>query len=432
MAIHVEMAVGASPAAITAAMEGLVAQDVELMAEAELAGSPYPPLYSGGVHYRREPRGRERWDAIDVVYKNGSGDCEDLCGIRTAELQRAGEPAKAIVVPTRRGKFHVLVQRATGEIEDPSKVLLEMERTMKRNKPKICVKPVGDHYIGAIDLPLNGKDCVQALEIGFDPWSALQKVVHSISAIVQNPAIASMLPPQAVLAVAIADKIASMSPAGLRALIKHPNATPAQKKLAGAVVAAKQKAQQEQEQEIGWGWGDALTLAVSPAVYAAGQAAKAINAELHKKSGSTAPSGGGNVRVVNRTLNPAARARREGTRTQLQPQQPVPTDPYGNPLVDPYGQPIYPPQAYPQQAPYPYPYPYPPQGYPGSPPIYPSYPPGWEGAYQQQPQPLSLDEAAAIALWGAQTFAEGSFPGYTPGFSQDYPGQPGYYQPPYW
>lgn len=424
MAIHVEMAVGASPGEITAAVEGLVAQNVELMAQAELAGAPYPPLYASGVRYRREPKGRERWDAVDVVYKNRSGDCEDLCGIRAAELQRAGEAARAIVVPTRRNTFHVLVQRASGEIEDPSRILLEMEGHMKKNKPKICVKPLGDHYIGAIELPLNGRDTVQALEIGFDPWTALQKVVHTISAIVQNPAVASVLPPQAVLAVAIADKIASMSPEGLRALMKHPSATPAQKKLAGAVVASKEQA----DREIGFGLTDALTLAVSPALYAAGQAAKAVNAQLHQKSGSTAPSGGGNVRVINRTINPAARARREAAMQQQQ--QPVPVDPYGNPMVDPYGTPIYPQQP----APYPYPYPYPPQApypYPPQAPGYPMYPPGWEGAYQQA-QPLSLDEAAAIALWGAQTFAEGSFPGYTPGFSQDYPGQPGYYQPPYW
>lgn len=419
MAINVEMAVGASPEAITAAVQGLVAQDVELMAAAELAGAPYPPLYASGVHYRREPKGRERWDTIDVVYANGSGDCEDLCGIRTAELQRAGELAKAIVIRTRRNTFHVQVLRADGTIEDPSRVLLEMERTMKR-KPKICLRPVGDHYIGAIDLPIEGRASVQALEIGFDPWTALQKVVHAISAIVQNPAVASVLPPQAVIAITIADRIASMSPEGLRALLRHPGSTPAQKKLAGAVVAAKERAQQD---EVGFGLTDALTLAVSPAVWAAGRTAKAINDELHKKSGSPAPANGGNVRVVNRRTVRPPRAR--------QPAQPVPTDPYGNPMVDPYGQPLpaqYPQPGYSPAYPYlpqaPYPYPYPPQ-YP------PQYPPGWE-AYQQQPQPISLDEAAAIALWGAGTFAEGSFPGYTPGYSQDYPGQPGYYDPPDW
>lgn len=449
MAIHVEMWVRANPAAITAALEGLVAQNHEIMREADLAGCPYPPLYASRVRYRREPRGRERWDTIDVVFRNGEADCEDLACIVTAELQRGGEPARAICVRTSRKTFHIVVQRATGAIEDPSRIMRDKERTMKQQKPRICVRDLGTHYIGALDLPLTSGQRLQAAEIGFDPWSALQKVMHTISAIVSNPAVASVLPPQAVLAITIADKIASMSPAGLKALIEHPAASPAQKKLAKTVVAAKEKAQKEQEVEVGFGFGDILAAAASPitwpfvAARAAADAAKSANAALHAKSGSTAPTGGGGVRVLNRTYNPAARAAREGTRTRVGPgmQQPVPTDPYGNPLVDPYGNPM-PPMMPPGMSPpfnpypqYPAPYPYP---MPPMPPQYPGYPPGWEGAFAQ-PQPLSLDEAAAVALWGAQDFAAGSFPGYSgqqpgpqPGYSQGYPGVPGYYQPPYW
>lgn len=439
MAIHVEMWLGANPEEITAALEGLVAQNLEQIRVAELAGRPYPPLYASDVRYRREPKGRERWDSIEVVFANGEGDCEDLSCTRTAQLQCDGEPARAICVRTSRKTFHILVQRATGELEDPSRIMLWKEKTMKQVKPRICVRDLGTHYIGALDLPLTSGQRLQAAEIGFDPWSALQKVMHTISAIVSNPAVASVLPPQAVLAITIADKIASMSPAGLRALIEHPGASPAQKKLAKAVVNAKEVAQKEQEVS---GWGDVLTAAVSPVVWAAAEAAKAANAALHAKSGSTAPTGGGGVRVLDRTYNPAARAAREGTRTRVGPgmQQPVPTDPYG--IVDQYGQPVPPFNPYnpyqpmPPQYPMPYPGQYPPP-YP-MPQQYPMYPPGWEGAFGQA-QPLSLDEAAAVALWGAQDFAAGSFPGYAgqqpgpqPGYSQGYPGVPGYYQPPYW
>lgn len=452
MAIRVEMWVGADPSAITAALEGLVAQDHELMGAADRAGTPYPPLYTSGVRYRREPRGRERWDTIDVVFRNAEGDCEDLASIRAAELQRDGEPARAICIRTSRRKFHIVVQRATGEIEDPSRILLERERrerTMKQTKPRICVRDLGSHYIGALDVPLVTGQRLQAAEIGFDPWSALQKVMHSVAAIVSNPAVAAVLPPQAVLAITIADKISKMSPEGLRALIDHPKASPAQKKLAQTVVAAKERAQKEQEVEVGFGFGDILAAAASPitwpfvAARAAADAAKQANAALHARSGATAPAKGGGVRVLDRTTNQAARAAREGTRTRVGPglQGQTPTDPYGNPLVDPYGNPM-PPQMSPQMPPpfnpygsypMPSPYPMPPQMYP-----MPMYPPGWESAFQQ-PQPLSLEDAAAVALWGAQDFAPGSFPGYSgqqpgpqPGYSQGYPGVPGYYQPPYW
>ena len=450
MAIRVEMWLRANPAEITAALEGLVAQNLEQMSVAELAGRPFPPLYASDVRYRREPKGRERWDSIAVVFKNGEGDCEDLSCIRTAQLRRDGEPATAICIRTNRRTFHIIVRRATGELEDPSRIMLSKEQHNMKQKPKICIRDLGTHYIGALDLPLGGGRRLQAAEIGFDPWSALTKVMHTISAIVSNPAVASVLPPQAVLAIAIADKIASMSPAGLRALIDDARASPAQKKLAKTVVAAKEKAEKEQEVS---GWFDDALAVFAPPVWAAAAAAKAANTALHAKSGSTAPQGGGGVRVLDRTYNPAARAAREGTRTRigpgLQAQQPVPTDPYGNPLVDPYGQPLPPTMAppfnpYPSPYPTPYPYPMPPQQYP-----YPAYPPGWETLYQQ-PQPLSLDDAAAISLWGAQSFAEGSYPGYggqqqavfpgypgqqpgpQPGYSQGYPGVPGYYQPTYW
>lgn len=450
MTIRVEMALGATAEEITAALEGLVAQDLEQIRVAELAGRPYPPLYASDVRYRREPRGRERWDSIAVIFANGSGDCEDLASARTAQLQRDGEPARAICVRTSRKTFHILVARATGEVEDPSRIMLDKEQTMKQAKPRICIRDLGTHYIGALDLPLTSGQRLQAAEIGFDPWSALQKVMHTISAIVSNPAVASVLPPQAVLAITIADKIASMSPAGLKALIEHPAASPAQKKLAGTVIAAKEKAQKEQE--VGFGFGDILAAAVSPVMWpitaarAAADAARSANAALHARSGSTAPTGGGGVRVINRTINPEARARRAaGMPSPGMQQQPVPTDPYGNPLVDPYGNPL--PSMYPMPPQYPqYPMPMPPMGSPPfnpyqpypMPPQYPQYPPGWEGAFGQ-PQPLSLDEAAAVALWGAQDFAAGSFPGYAgqqpgpqPGYSQGYPGVPGYYQPPYW
>jgi len=87
-----------------------------------------------------------------------------------------------------------------------------------------------------------------------------------------------------------------------------------------------------------------------------------------------------------------------------------------------YPPPGYPPPGYPPpMAGYPppmapWPWPYPPQGYPPVPP-YP-YPDPQQAA---QAQPLSVDEAAAVTLWGSGAFADGAFPGYATG------GAPGYW-----
>lgn len=82
------------------------------------------PLYQSGVRYQREPPGRENWQSAAVTYRLKTGDCEDLSVARVAELRVAGETtAKVRVRDVRPGLRHVVVQRADGSIEDPSKRL---------------------------------------------------------------------------------------------------------------------------------------------------------------------------------------------------------------------------------------------------------------------------------------------------------------------
>ena len=87
-----------------------------------------PALYESGVRYMQEPPdGKpEEFAAIPVVLSRGWGDCDDLAPYRVAELQEAGEKAKIRITWRRVGKrrtYHVLVRRADGRIEDPSRLL---------------------------------------------------------------------------------------------------------------------------------------------------------------------------------------------------------------------------------------------------------------------------------------------------------------------
>lgn len=88
-----------------------------------------PPLYRSGVRYEQEPAdGKpEEFAAIPQVLSRGWGDCDDLAPWRVAELQEAGEKASIrITWKRRRGGsrlYHVLVRRADGRIEDPSRIL---------------------------------------------------------------------------------------------------------------------------------------------------------------------------------------------------------------------------------------------------------------------------------------------------------------------
>lgn len=136
MPLHVRINVPPVPAAIEAVVEGLVLLNVWMFEHADVSGVDVPDLYTSGITYRREPIGREWWenahDALGVT-SDRSGDCEDLAAYRAAEL-RVFEDDYAIVrvVPTRRGKFHAIVEREDGTLEDPSRILVNIERARKR------------------------------------------------------------------------------------------------------------------------------------------------------------------------------------------------------------------------------------------------------------------------------------------------------------
>lgn len=89
-----------------------------------------PSIYESGIRYEEEPAGQpyEDFAAIPVVLARGWGDCDDLVSWRISELRNAGENAKVRLKweydPVRGARmYHVLVRRANGQVEDPSKRL---------------------------------------------------------------------------------------------------------------------------------------------------------------------------------------------------------------------------------------------------------------------------------------------------------------------
>lgn len=116
--MRVVVTVPAGPETLEALLEGLVGVNVALMGRSEL-----PPLYGAGVRYQRE-HGTEIWQTCEQVFKAGSGDCEDLSAWRVAELRQAGEDDASCYVKRGGHKlWHVVVARADGSIEDPSRIL---------------------------------------------------------------------------------------------------------------------------------------------------------------------------------------------------------------------------------------------------------------------------------------------------------------------
>src|SRR6266576_1882004 len=73
-------------------LRAVVASNRVAIREARSRGKPLPPLYSTKVRFRPEPWGGkvEEFADIQTVFERGWGDCDDLVGIRCAELQEEG------------------------------------------------------------------------------------------------------------------------------------------------------------------------------------------------------------------------------------------------------------------------------------------------------------------------------------------------------
>ena len=121
--MRLTMVVPDLPAALNAALEGLVLVNVALLVAALQNGTPIPPLYKQGVRYEREPSKREWWQTIADNLVELTGDCEDLAGARAAEWRVAGMlagvryPARAVAIRTGHTTYHAVVRHPNGTIE---------------------------------------------------------------------------------------------------------------------------------------------------------------------------------------------------------------------------------------------------------------------------------------------------------------------------
>lgn len=75
------------------------------------------------VRWAPEPKGDEHFDHAGLVLKRGKGDCDDLAPWHAASLRHTGEDPNARAVVKRSGhrKWHAVVERGDGSIDDPSK-----------------------------------------------------------------------------------------------------------------------------------------------------------------------------------------------------------------------------------------------------------------------------------------------------------------------
>lgn len=124
MKVEVQTGLLAEPSTVMRVYRGLLSG---LLPLAQYEARDLPPLYDAGIVYEREEPGVETLADPGLVHSRGYGDCAHLALARLAELRNAGERGAQFhfraVRKDRPRLFHVLIRRADGTLEDPSRIL---------------------------------------------------------------------------------------------------------------------------------------------------------------------------------------------------------------------------------------------------------------------------------------------------------------------
>jgi hypothetical protein len=105
---------------LDAMLEGTTRVNEALLAHGDV------PTFEQAVHrvrWKPEPPGQEHFDHAGLVMGRGHGDCDDLAPWHCASLRVTGEDpgARAIVKKSGPRRWHAVVQRSDGSIDDPSR-----------------------------------------------------------------------------------------------------------------------------------------------------------------------------------------------------------------------------------------------------------------------------------------------------------------------
>lgn len=110
-----------------------------------------------GVRWAPEPPGQESFDHGAKVASRGWGDCDDLAPLRAASLRVSGKDpeATAVVYKSGPGRWHAIVQRGDGSLEDPSRTagMKVREGSTASGIPPAVVGCMGAQVVGGAVRP---------------------------------------------------------------------------------------------------------------------------------------------------------------------------------------------------------------------------------------------------------------------------------------
>lgn len=106
---------------LDAALEAVTRLNESLIASGQ--APPFGENVLDRVRWRPEPPGNEHFDHALKVLARGWGDCDDLAPWRAGSLRATGEDPGATAVVRKSGpsRWHAVVLRSDGSIDDPSR-----------------------------------------------------------------------------------------------------------------------------------------------------------------------------------------------------------------------------------------------------------------------------------------------------------------------
>lgn len=109
-------------AALDAALESVVRSNTPMIRSGKVPTAA-TAIKSGKVEWQPEPPGDEHFDLPSTMLKRGWGDCDDLAPWHAASLRASGKDPGATAIVRKSGpqRWHAVVRRSDGSIEDPSK-----------------------------------------------------------------------------------------------------------------------------------------------------------------------------------------------------------------------------------------------------------------------------------------------------------------------
>jgi hypothetical protein len=163
------------PRVLNAALEAVTRTNEALLADGQVTTAE--KAIAAGVRWHPEPPGDEHFDPATTVAARGHGDCDDLAPWHAASLRHTGADSHARAIVRRSGpnKWHAIVQRSDGSIDDPSatagmyeyRAPLQPRMSGPWSKPQIATKqvvvrpatgPARKVWCARCDVPWRGSD----------------------------------------------------------------------------------------------------------------------------------------------------------------------------------------------------------------------------------------------------------------------------------